>query len=226
MTLKTTAQHIKDIELFMEYAVPAKNLEQAKEFVRKHDTDRIALNIFETFYSFLPEAQDDSIQILRLITRKEGTFLICASTELGNYLYLATTEKAALIGAYEEGIPDMEVLNFFGFLDNGDFLKKIGTLEKFPVYVPASLQIDLCPVCNAADGEYHTLGCPVEICPWCNGQLTKCDCRFRVTGLAHLFTEKDLEVFAEKLNEKGRVPFDAEEHRPDYLSTPADLKSD
>jgi hypothetical protein len=217
MTLKTISQRLKDIELFLEYAVPRADQARALELVKRHETDIIALNIFEAFYRFLPEAEDDFIKVLRLIARKEGTFLVCATTCLGNYLYLASTEKAVLIGVHGEGIPDPEVLDFFDFKDNVDFLKKSNPVEKFPVYVPASLQVDLCPICNAAHGECHTLGCPVEICPWCGGQLTRCECRFKELGLEHLFTESDFEAFAEKLNKKGRVPFDAEEHRPGYL---------
>lgn len=226
MTLKTISQRLKDLELFMEYAVPRAEQARALELVKRHETDIIALNIFETFYRSLPEAEDDFIKVLRLIARKEGAFLVCATTGLGNYLYLSSSEKALLIGVHEEGIPDPEVLDFFGFKDNGDFLKKSTPVEKFPVYVPAGLQVDLCPVCNAAHGEYHTLGCPVEICPWCGGQLTHCECRFRELGLEHLFTESDFEDFAEKLNKKGRVPFDAEEHRPGYLGEPEDPESE
>lgn len=223
MTLRTSAQRLHDLDLLMEYAVPAADRDKAKELVRKHETDTIALNVFEAFYGFLPEAQDDAIKILRLLARTQGTFLLAATTGLDNYLYLATSEEASLIGVHAEGILDQEVLAFFGFKDNKAFLTKTSPLDQFPVYVPATLQPDICPVCNAAHGELHTLGCPVEICPWCNGQLTQCPCRFSQLGLKHVFTERDFEVFAKKLQKKGRVPFDAEEHRPGYLSTPADL---
>ena len=35
---------------------------------------------------------------------------------------------------------------------------------------------DGCHDCDAIDGLYHSLGCDVEVCPHCNGQLLSCDC--------------------------------------------------
>jgi hypothetical protein len=34
-----------------------------------------------------------------------------------------------------------------------------------------------CPACGAKAGDYHVLGCDVEQCPYCGGQLISCDCR-------------------------------------------------
>jgi hypothetical protein len=33
---------------------------------------------------------------------------------------------------------------------------------------------ELCPDCGAAQGKYHRLGCDVEQCPYCGGQLYVC----------------------------------------------------
>lgn len=33
-----------------------------------------------------------------------------------------------------------------------------------------------CHDCKAPHGEYHHLGCDVERCPRCGGQLISCDC--------------------------------------------------
>lgn len=33
-----------------------------------------------------------------------------------------------------------------------------------------------CPDCGVTNGGYHHLGCGVERCPVCKGQLTRCDC--------------------------------------------------
>src|SRR3954447_17239662 len=36
-----------------------------------------------------------------------------------------------------------------------------------------------CPDCGAGPGEFHELGCDIEQCPYCGGQLISCDCRRR-----------------------------------------------
>jgi len=217
-------QQLADIKLLMQYAVPPPELATAAALVEKHSTDRVSLNIFQAFYSYLPEGLEDAIAVLRLLERRQGTFLICASTTLSDYLYLATSEQAEFLGLLAEGIWEEEVLAFFNLENREAFFKKYAPLTKFPVYVPAHLHHDLCPFCHVADGEIHTLGCPVEICPWCGGQLTSCACRFTRLGKADLTSEGQLEELLTLLNKKGRVPFSAEEHRPAYPLTPLDLE--
>lgn len=220
MTIQSLKKQLDDIKLFMEYAVPKANLKQALALVQKHEGDTVALNIFQAFYSALPEGSDDDIKVLRLLARKEGTFLICATAGLGDYLYLATSEQAELLGTLAEGIREEDILAFFGFKDQDAFSKAHRDLSRFPVYVPAHLHGNLCPVCHAAEGEYHNLGCPVEVCPWCGGQLTECDCRFTQLGVTALDTEPQLDAFLAILNKKGRIPFDAATQRPAYPSAP------
>jgi hypothetical protein len=58
-------------------------------------------------------------------------------------------------------------------------------------------------------GDYHILGCPVEVCPWCEGQLSRCGCRFEQLGLEALEDEEELEELERLLEEKGRVPYAA-----------------
>ena len=222
--MPTLNQRLADIKLLMQYAVPPADLAKATALVEKHDTDSVALNIFHAFYSYLPEGLEDAITVLRLLDRRQGTFLICASTAQTDYLYLATAEQAEFLGPLAEGIWEEEVLAFFNLADREAFLKKYADLATFPVYVPAHLHHDLCPFCHVADGEVHILGCPVEICPWCGGQLTSCACRFTRLGKADLTSEGQLEELLTLLNKKGRVPFSAEEHRPAYPLTPLDLE--
>lgn len=218
MTIETLKQRLDAIKLLMKYAVPKKNLEDAISLVEKHEADAIALNIFHTFYSYLPEAHDDYIKLMRLLARREGTFLVCVSTGIDDYLYLATNERAEFLGPHKEGIWHEEVLEFFGFINRDGFIKAHKDLSQFPVYVPAHLHDDLCPVCLAAEGEYHTLGCPVEVCPWCEGQLTNCNCRFSQLGTEKLTKDKQVDIFLKKLNKKGRIPFNAAHQRPGYPS--------
>jgi hypothetical protein len=82
-----------------------------------------------------------------------------------------------------------------------------------------------CGDCDCKEGEYHTPGCDMEICPFCGGQLRTCDCVYDVLGIrnrelytaetAYLppeiytggLTPEQEEAWAAKLEEKGLVPF-------------------
>jgi len=216
-------KRLAEIKLLVQYAVPPEDISRAVGLVEKHGSDLIALNLFHAFYSFLPEGREDAIRIIRQLDRRQGTFLLCATTGLDDYLYLVSAEQAEFLGPFAQGIWEEEVLAFFGYQNREVFLRKNQKLDAFPVYVPAQLQPDLCPVCHAADGEFHTLGCPVEICPWCGGQLTSCACRFNRFGKSGPQNEGQLENLLGLLNKKGRIPFCAEEHRPSYPVTPLDL---
>ena len=101
--------------------------------------------------------------------------------------------------------------------DRKHFLKIIGDPDNFPEHLPLNDSLDLCPVCGTGDGETHAPGCPVEICPWCGGQLTNCECRFSKTGREKLSRNSHLEEFLQLLEKKGRIPFSAKEHRPSFL---------
>jgi len=216
-------RRLAEIELLMEYAVPPAQLAEAAGLVKKYETDAVALNVFHHFYSYLPEGLEDAIRLLRLFASREGVFLLCATSNEGDYLYLADAERAEFLGPLAEGLEEGELLRFLGFAGSAAFREQCADPGKFPLYVPAHLQANLCPVCHVAHGEPHTLGCPVEVCPWCGGQLTSCPCRFKVLGRERLTSEAQLAALLNALNKKGRVPFDAEEHRPAYPLTPQDL---
>lgn len=215
MPIATLQNLIDQIDVLLPYAVPATDKQSATALVSKYQGDLIALNLFHEFYSFLPEAEDDAIKIIQLLDHKEGAFLLCATTNLDHYLYIVSPEEALFLGPHREGIWDEEVLAFFG-LERESFFKKYGDLTKLPVYVPVHFNKTLCAVCATANGELHRLGCPVEICPWCGGQLTNCNCRFTQLNRDHLDKESLLAEFLLTLEAKGRIPFDAANHQPAY----------
>lgn len=74
----------------------------------------------------------------------------------------------------------------------------------------------ICHDCDCQEGQFHSPGCDMEQCPFCGGQLISCDCACRILGIDHsegtrawhhgLTPEQDRE-WAEKLAEKGRVPY-------------------
>ncbi|MBW2466930.1 MAG: hypothetical protein JRF02_06475, partial [Deltaproteobacteria bacterium] len=178
-TLKTIAQRLDDIQFLMKYAVPEERVDAAEALLAKYNSDIIALNLLHNFYIQLPEGKDDSVLSLCFLTRRQGVFLLCALTGNGmQYIYVVNNEAAHIIGTLAEGIIDRELLDFFGYADNKELLALTEKPEKLKEYEPYTPDSNLCPSCHAAEGEFHTLGCPVEICPWCNGQLTYCNCRF------------------------------------------------
>ena len=213
--MQTLGDRKKEIELLMRYAVPEAHRQEAAAVVETYGGDSIVLNLLHDFYSRLPDAVDDGIKTLRLLARSQGTFLFCATTFLNDYLYIASLAEVFYLGKLADGIAEEEVLRFFGFADQQTFADRTRDLDGFGIHTPADRDTTLCPACAAAAGEYHTLGCPVEHCPWCNGQLTRCNCRFEQLGIEQLDDESDVERLREKLEAAGRIPFDPKQ-RPAY----------
>ena len=215
-TPKTIAERRDDIRFLMKYAVPEGQVYAATALLEKYESDIIALNLLHSFYMQLPEGKDDSLITLRLLTRSQGVFLVCASTGNGfHYLYLANNEAAHIIGTLAEGIIDQQLLDFFGYENNDQVLALAENPENLQEYEPYTPDSNLCPSCNAAVGEFHTLGCPVEICPWCSGQLTYCNCRFTILDTDALDKAAQIEKLQELLEAEGRVVF-KKEHCPGY----------
>jgi hypothetical protein len=215
-TPKTIKELKKDIRFLMKYAVPAGQMATAEALVEKYGGDVIGLNLLHSFYVHLPEGTDDSVVRIRLINRRQGVFLLCVTT--GNdmhYLYLANNEAAHIIGTLAEGIIDKDLLDFFGYADNMEFLALVEKVEKIKEYEPFGADSNLCPSCQAAEGEYHTLGCPVEICPWCRGQLTYCNCRFARLDIESMDKVSQVEKLRELLEAEGRLVF-KKGHAPGY----------
>jgi hypothetical protein len=134
----------------------------------------------------------------------------------GAYLYLASSEGIEFHGQATEGYLADELLDFFGYESAAAFGAVCRDLARLPLYEPLRQDEDTCPACHAASGELHELGCPVEICPWCGGQLIHCDCRFEQTGLDSIETEEELVRFELLLEERGRIPY-SREQRPAFL---------
>ena len=69
-----------------------------------------------------------------------------------------------------------------------------------------------CGDCQALEGENHELGCDLERCPFCGGQLISCDCCYQILHIdsaSHMrgLTRKQRMQWECTLNDKGRVPF-------------------
>jgi hypothetical protein len=196
--LKRKRQHVRKL---MRYAVPAEDMAAALDLLLLFGEDRLALAVLEEFYSFLPEAGNDWIKELRLAARRQGIFLLAAMTSADAYLYLVSAEGIEFNGSLSQGWLDGDLLDFFGFADLAAFKK---AARNFPEYQPLQTDAALCPACQSAAGELHELGCPVEVCPWCGGQLIHCSCRFDQLGIEEM-TARDLLRFEALLVEQGRI---------------------
>ena len=203
------------IRELMQYAVPDKHATAAQDLLILFRDDRLALTVLDEFYRYVPDAQDDWIKELRLVGRKAGIFLLAAVTALDAYLYLISSEGIEFHGSMQEGYLDKELLGFFDFPSAEQFSEQTREIENFPLYEPVQSDIESCPACHAATGEEHELGCPVEICPWCGGQLIHCECRFARLDLEELTSEQELVRFEEILREKGRLVYSPEQ-RPSF----------
>jgi len=203
------------IRKLMQYAVPEEQLDPALDLLIIFRDDRIALMVLQEFYSYLPDAEEDWIKELRLVGRQGGIFLVTAVTFGDAYLYLVSNEGIEFHGSLLEGYLDNELLDFFGFESSAGFKEAGRNPENFPVYQPLQGDLDVCPACHAATGEVHELGCPVEICPWCGGQLIHCNCRFEQLETDEIADEQDLVRLEELLEQKGRIVYSPEQ-RPDF----------
>ncbi len=218
--LKKKRQHIRSL---MQYAVPDEQLDAALDLLVIYHDDQTALALLEEFYSYLPEARDDWVKELRLAARNKGVFLLTAVTSCDAYLYLISSEGIEFNGPLSEGYLDNELLDFFGFESRDSFKKTAGKPENFPVYQPLQTDVDICPACHAVTGDHHELGCPVEVCPWCGGQLIHCHCRFEQLEQDEITDEQDLHRFAELLEQKGRLTYSPEQ-RPSFADEGAGIE--
>jgi len=210
--LKKQRQQIRKL---MQYAAPEEQLESALDLLVIFRDDRIVLTVLHEFYSYLPDAEEDWVKELRLVGRKKGVFLLAAVASRDSYLYLVSSEGVEFHGSLLEGYLDNQLLDFFGFSSCDSFKEAGQDPENFPAYQPLQGDIDICPACHVATGEVHELGCPVEICPWCGGQLIGCSCRFEQLEKDEIADEQDLIRFEELLEQKGRVVYSPEQ-RPSF----------
>jgi hypothetical protein len=205
----------KAVQEAMEYAVPDDNWAEAGDVLDMYREDRIGLALLQEFYNYLPETREDWIREIRVVNRYCGIFLLAAITAQERYLYLVSSEGLEFQGSMADGYLAEELLDFFGYDSVEAFKAVCATPETLPIYEPLRMDEDTCPACHAAAGEYHELGCPVEICPWCGGQLVHCDCRYEQLGLDAISSEEELLQFEALLEDRGRLPY-SREQRPSF----------
>lgn len=202
-----TDQLIEEIKLFIQYSVPEAEIQSAVALVERYRNNAFVMRLFREYYFCLPEAREEAIvRIARLIDRK-GVHLFVISTVAFSYLYAVSADQILLLGEYRQEV-DPQVLSFFGFQSQEEFLKICPLGDELEEYASTEkAEKEICAVCGVAEGEYHFLGCTVEICPWCDGQLSNCNCRFEQLKIDDIEDELQLEKFIDLLTAKGRVPY-------------------
>lgn len=202
---------ITEIRLFIQYAVPDDQVVAAEEVVRKYRNNLRLLKLLREYYLALPDAREEPIVRIARLVQHQGVSLLVATTPSVSQLYISSDQQNVWLGEYRAEL-DPEVLEYFGFGSQEEFLKiclPVSELEECaenPAGEPKN-----CPACGVNEGEYHLLGCSVEVCPWCEGQLSRCNCRFDQLKVEVINEEEQLEEFVDLLFEKGRIPFKREQ---------------
>lgn len=220
-----THQLIEEIKLFIQYSVPENDIQSAVALVDRYRNNAFVMRLFREYYHCLPEAREEAVvRIARLIDR-QGVHLFVISTVNFSYLYVVSADHVLLLGEYRKEV-DNQVLSFFGFQSQEEFLKICPLIEELEEYASTEMaEKEICPVCGVPEDEYHLLGCSVEICPWCDGQLSNCNCRFEQLGIDDIENEAQLEKFNDLLTARGRIPYQKTQ-APAYPGTSGGLDDD
>jgi len=228
ITMSTSQQLdklIEEIKLFIRYAVPEEELGEAGALVARHRHHRRILNLLREYYVALPDAREEAVTRITKLLQRQGVCLFVLSTTSTAHLYAVSVDEVVWLGEYP-GELDAEVLAFLGFSHQVEFKKICVPISDLEAYAGGVKdKSGECPACGVEEGEYHLLGCSVEVCPWCDGQLNKCNCRFEQLEADMVDNEEQLERFLDLLTAKGRIPFQ-EEHAPYYPGTSDGLDLD
>lgn len=213
----TQEKLVSEIELFIEYGVIEAEKKIAKELLGKYLDNPVALAALLEFYKVLPEAREEAVKRIACIDSLQGVVLLALSTANHTYTTVVSEGAAHVLGEFGKDATPNEILRYFGHSSHDAFLKNCDPVEEMQEY-GISEKKEVCPACGVLSGEIHLLGCPVEICPWCDAQLSKCNCRFEKLDTEFIDTEEQLEEFMELLNEKGRIPYEVDQ-TPAYPGT-------
>jgi len=198
---------VEEIRLLIKYAVPEDEQQQAVSLAVKYKRDRSVLALLREYYSTLPEALEEGINRIISLVTLQGVSLFVAVTKSRQYLYVVSGDKVVFLGEYGSEVDD-QILSYFGYESQAAFLKTCLPVDEFEDYEGRLVEgLCSCTACGVAEGEYHLLGCAVEVCPWCDGQLSNCNCRFEQLGIDGIENEEQLDDFYDLLREKGRITF-------------------
>jgi hypothetical protein len=193
--------------VYLRYAVPEEHIARAMQVVDRYREDIPGLLLLREYYRSLPEVREEAAERLVEMASCQGVVLFAVITERYEYLYVMEDERVVYVGEGGHEIED-DILAFFGFPAQEDYLRSCRLLRDQETYSGAERAVTgRCPVCSALEGEFHQFGCPVEVCPWCFGQLNRCNCRFDEMGVEQIGDDAEIARFQRVLIEKGRIRF-------------------
>ncbi len=209
---------LAEIELFIRYGVPEEDQPVARQLAHIYRDNPLLLGLLHEHYSTLPDACEEAVTGVAELARQQGVHLLVVVTNSRAFLYAVSVDAVVFLAPYRTEL-DEELLTYFGFADQAAYLAACPLMAALLPPVPAGAEAlpGRCPVCGVVAGEEHLLGCSLEICPWCDGQLSKCNCRFSQLGSEEI-DEESLARFAELLQAKGRIVFTADQ-LPTYPGT-------
>lgn len=209
---------LAEIKLFIEYAVPEKDRDNAMELVLKYKNDPMFLKLFHEHYSTLPGDLEEAVCQVFSLKHKQGVHLLVLSSSSLSSIYLVSPDNIVWLGECGSEL-DSNVLEYFEYKSQQDYFKDCQALDTQGGDGSNSLaMIERCPVCSVYAGEFHVFGCVVEVCPWCEGQLNKCNCRFEQLKTDEIVDEEQVEEFYDLVSAKGRIAF-AKDQVPAYPGT-------
>jgi len=197
----------EEIEIYVRYAVAEESYGEAMKVVARYNDDVPALLLLREFYRSLPEVREEPVEKMVEVASRQGVKLLAVITHGFEYLYAMDGDRVVYIS---ENGPDLdeEYLAFFGYPAQEDFHKACNSLRELMEYSSAAPSAkEKCPICFTLEGEYHQFGCPVEVCPWCMGQLNRCNCRFDQLGVEQILDDEQLARFQRLLIAKGRIRY-------------------
>ena len=215
---------IKEIKLYIRYAVPEHEFRDAVVLVDRYRQNRLVLNLLREHYVALPNAQEEAVIRIAKLIQSQGVFLFVLITTSSAHLYAVSIDEVVWLGEYLSEM-DSEIMAIWGFPDQEEIAKICVPISDLEEYSGGAGTKGECPACGVEEGEYHILGCSVEVCPWCEGQLNKCNCRFEQLEVDTVDNEEQLERFLDFLTDKGRIPFQ-QQQAPYYPGTSGGLDRD
>jgi hypothetical protein len=208
---------VEEIKLFLRYAVPTERWAEAVMVVERYQQDITALRLLHEFYRSLPEVREEPVVRIVELAASQGVKLLAVLTDAYDYLYVVDADQVLFAGENGREIEE-DALAFFGYPAHEDFRRACRSVRELEDYgsLDSSARAK-CPVCSVLEGEYHQFGCPVEVCPWCQGQMNRCNCRFDLLGVAEIGDEEEIGQFQRLLIDKGRIRF-SRQQAPAYPS--------